>query len=75
MEQIGIGECELFMGHVEPQNLKGAALKNWRLSTPLTYFEGIRKQFDKAGIELAAYSINFRDSFSDAASSERSRKL
>ncbi len=66
MVQIGIGECELYMGHVEPENLKGAELRKWRLSTPLTYFEQIRKKFDKAGIELAAYSLNFRDSFSDA---------
>jgi sugar phosphate isomerase/epimerase len=66
MVQIGIGECELFFGHVEPQNLKGAALKDWRLSTPLSYFEQVRKKFDKAGIQLAAYSLNFRDNFSDA---------
>jgi sugar phosphate isomerase/epimerase len=66
MVQIGIGECELYMGHVEPQNLKGAGLRDWRISTPLTYFQGIRKRFDKAGIQIAAYSLNFRDSFSDA---------
>jgi sugar phosphate isomerase/epimerase len=65
MVQIGIGECELFFGHVEPKNLKGEALKEWRLSTPLSYFEQVRKKFDKAGIQLAAYSLNFRDDFSD----------
>ncbi len=66
MQQIGIGECELYMGHVEPQGLSGAALKSWRLTTPLTYFEQIRRKFDTAGIELSAYSLNFKDSFSDA---------
>ncbi|MFL6350806.1 MAG: sugar phosphate isomerase/epimerase family protein [Bryobacteraceae bacterium] len=66
MVQIGIGECELYMGHVEPQDLHGSALKDWRLTTPLSYFEEIRKKFDRAGIELSAYSLNFRDSFSDA---------
>lgn len=66
MKQIGLGECELYMGHVEPQNLSGEALKHWRLTTPLSYFEQIRSKFDTAGIELSAYSLNFRDSFSDA---------
>ena len=66
MKQIGIGECELFMGHVEPKDLKGAALTRWRLETPLDYFQGIRKKFDDAGIKIYAYCLNFRDDFSDA---------
>jgi sugar phosphate isomerase/epimerase len=66
MREIGIGECELYMGHVEPQDLHGDALTNWRLATPLSHFHQIRKRFDDAGIELSAYSLNFRDSFSDA---------
>ena len=65
MREIGIGECELYMGHVEPSGLKGEQLKKWRVTTPLSYFEGIRKKFDNAGIELYAYSLNFRDGFSD----------
>jgi sugar phosphate isomerase/epimerase len=65
MKEIGIGECELYMGHVEPQNLHGAALKQWRLTTPLSYFRNVRKKFDDAGIELYAYSLNFDDDFSD----------
>jgi sugar phosphate isomerase/epimerase len=65
MREIGIGECELFMGHVEPQNLEGTALKDWRLKTPLSYFREVRSKFDDAGIALPAYSLNFRDNFSD----------
>ena len=65
MSSIGIGECELFMGHAEPSGLKGEELKRWRLTTPLTYFHDIRKKFDAAGIQLYAYSLNFRDAFSD----------
>lgn len=65
MKEIGIGECELYMGHVEPPGLKGVQLKNWRLTTPLHYFENIRKKFDDAGIELYAYSLNFHDRFSN----------
>lgn len=65
MKEIGIGECELYMGHAEPQNLHGTALKQWRLTTPLSYFQNIRRKFDNAGIELYAYSLNFDDNFSD----------
>ena len=65
MKKIGIGECELFMGHVEPSDLKGERLRKWRLSTPLSYFHGVREKFDKAGIDLYAYSLNFNDGFSD----------
>ena len=65
MQQIGIGECELYMGHVEPAHLEGAALRGWRLSAPLSHFHQVREKLDKAGIVLGAYSINFRDNFSD----------
>ncbi len=65
MKEIGIGECELYMGHAEPPGLKGEQLKKWRLTIPLSHFEDIRKKFDNAGIELYAYSLNFRDSFSE----------
>ena len=66
MKQIGIAECELYMGHVEPAGLKDEPLKQWRLATPLSYFESVRSKFDKAGIKLSAYSLNFKDSFTDA---------
>ncbi len=66
MREIGIGECELYMGHVEPADTHGEALKKWRLTTPLSYFRQIRQKFDDAGVGLSAYSLNFRDSFSDA---------
>ncbi len=64
MKQIGLGECELAMGHVEPKGMSGEDLKNWRIATPLSYFEDIRKKFDAAGIRLYAYSLNFNDGFS-----------
>jgi sugar phosphate isomerase/epimerase len=65
MREIGLGECELFMGHVEPKRLRGEKLKNWRLTTPLSYFHDIREKFDNAGIDLYAYTLNFEDRFSD----------
>ena len=64
MKQIGLSECELAMGHVEPKGMSGEDLKNWRIETPLSYFEDIRKKFDAAGIRLYAYSLNFNDGFS-----------
>ena len=66
MEQIGIGECELYMGHVEPPTLSRTALRAWRLATPLSHFQQIRNQFDHAGIRLSAYSLNFKDDFADS---------
>jgi len=65
MKQIGIGECELFMGHVEPAGMRGEDLKKWRLSTPMSYFEDIRRKFDAAGIQILAYTLNIHDDFSD----------
>jgi sugar phosphate isomerase/epimerase len=64
MKQIGLSECELAMGHVEPKGMSGEDLKNWRINTPLSYFEDIRKKFDAAGIRIYAYSLNFNDGFS-----------
>jgi sugar phosphate isomerase/epimerase len=64
MKQIGLSECELAMGHVEPAGMSGDDLKNWRINTPLSYFEDIRKKVAAAGIRIYAYSLNFKDSFS-----------
>jgi sugar phosphate isomerase/epimerase len=61
----GLGECEISQLHVEPQDLRGAALREWRLSVPLSEFRDIRRQFDDAGILLYAYAYNFRKEMSD----------
>jgi sugar phosphate isomerase/epimerase len=76
MAKIGIGSCELWEGHVEPQDLQGKvyqgdaqareALRRWRLTTPLNHFKAIRRKFEQAGIDLYAYNLSFRDDFSDA---------
>jgi sugar phosphate isomerase/epimerase len=65
MQRIGIGQCELYYGHVEPKGLTGAALKKWRLETPLDYFTAIRARFKDAGIKIFAYTFGFRDNLSD----------
>ncbi|MGA2984624.1 MAG: sugar phosphate isomerase/epimerase [Terriglobia bacterium] len=64
-QAVGLGECELFEGHVDPPGLKGEELKKWRLEAPLSTFKEIRKKFDDAGILLYAYNYSFRKDFSD----------
>lgn len=41
-------------------------LRQWRLSTPTDHFRSIQKKFDTAGIEIFAYTLNFRDDYTDA---------
>ena len=104
MKQIGLTECELFAGHVEPRPPRqsaggppptppaappatgqaGAAppapppgarpggnpalreeVRKWRLTTPLSHFTGVKKQFDAAGIKIQAYNLSFNESFTD----------
>jgi sugar phosphate isomerase/epimerase len=40
-------------------------LRQWRLTTPASYFHGVRKQFDDAGIDVFAYTLNFSKDFTD----------
>jgi sugar phosphate isomerase/epimerase len=64
MSEIGIGECELYSGHVEPR--KGREeLRTWRLTVPMDHFKDVRRKFDDAGIRLHAYNYSFNDGFSD----------
>lgn len=67
MLAAGLKSCEMWQGHVEPggRDLPREVLRRWRLEVPLRMFEGIRKRFDKAGIDLYAYNLSFRDDFSD----------
>ena len=63
---VGLSECELYQGHVEPDNLKGEALRKWRLTVPMSHFHEVRRKFDKAGINLYAYNYSFRKDFTQA---------
>jgi len=66
---VGLSECELSMGHVEPEFPRGPegreALRKWRLNVSLDDIRQIRRKFDHAGIELSAYAYNIRDDFTD----------
>jgi sugar phosphate isomerase/epimerase len=65
-QTIGIGECELYQGHVEPEHLSREALRHWRLTVPLAHFHAVRRKFDRAGVLLYAYNYSFRKDFTDA---------
>lgn len=74
LTECGIGEIELFAPHIEPAIAGGRGgeaqrareeLRRWRLSTPAGHFESVRQRFDDAGITLFAYTVNFRNDFSD----------
>ena len=60
----GIGEIELFSPDLQPR-LAREDLRKWRLSTPMEHFKAVRKKFEDAGIALFAYTVNFRNDFTD----------
>ncbi|HEV8484372.1 MAG TPA: sugar phosphate isomerase/epimerase [Blastocatellia bacterium] len=72
MVEIGLSSCELWQAHVEPPRERFArepnpreALRKWRLTVPMDEFKAVRAKFDRAGIDLYAYNLSFRDDFSD----------
>jgi sugar phosphate isomerase/epimerase len=64
--EVGLGECELYEGHLQQGKLKGEEMKKWRMETPLSFFQDVRKKFDNAGILIYAYNYSFRKDFTDA---------
>jgi sugar phosphate isomerase/epimerase len=63
--ECGIGEIELFSPDLEPSRLPREEIRKWRLSTPMDHFKAVKKQFNDAGISLFAYTVNFRDDYTD----------
>jgi sugar phosphate isomerase/epimerase len=75
MVDCGLGECEAYGPLLEPGDLTDRMrsqqasaeeraqardeLAKWRASVPLDYFQGIRKKFNAAGIEIWSYTSNF----------------
>src|SRR5258706_15287105 len=58
MLEVGLSECELWQGHIEPKEEKGrrAALREWRVSGSMGGFEDGRKKFYDAGVEPYTYN-------------------
>ena len=77
MKDTGLSETELWAPQIEPVTTAGRgasneerqrareALRRWRLDTPLDHFRGIRKQFDAAGLSIAAYNYSPGADFTD----------
>jgi sugar phosphate isomerase/epimerase len=67
-QTVGLGECELTQSHVEPDEDKVSRdkLREWRLNTPMSFFEDVRARFDKAGVRLYAYNYSFRRDMNEA---------
>lgn len=67
MAEIGIGECELWQGHLEPPRRQTSReeLRRWRLEVPLSVFEETARKFQEAGVRIHAYNYSFRDDFTD----------
>src|SRR5882724_3350568 len=67
MLEVGLSECELWQGHIEPKKEAGRdSLREWRTTVSMDVFKEVRKKFDDAGIKLYAYNYSFRDEFTDA---------
>ncbi len=64
MVDVGLSECELYQGHVEPKGSRDD-LRKWRTTVSMDVFKGVRKKFDDAGVRLYAYNYSFRDDFTD----------
>jgi sugar phosphate isomerase/epimerase len=41
------------------------ALRQWRISTPASYYKTVRSKFDAAGINVFAYTLGFNADFTD----------
>jgi sugar phosphate isomerase/epimerase len=41
-------------------------LRQWRLTTPIDHFKAVAKKFNDAGIKIDAYTMNYRNDFTDA---------
>jgi sugar phosphate isomerase/epimerase len=79
MKEIGIAECELWSGHLEPRPTMVAGpdgrqrppegwrdeVRAWRLTAPVVKFRDVKQSFKDAGVVLQAYNVSFNDSFTD----------
>lgn len=74
MVQNGLGVVELHATWVEPRFTDPSLtadqardkIRQWRLNTPASYYEAIRKEAEGYGISIFAYWTGFNDSHTDA---------
>src|SRR5947209_8117421 len=46
MQEVGLGECELFEGHVGPPHASREEMRKWRLTVPLDEIRKVRRKVD-----------------------------
>ncbi len=63
MKEIGLGEAELWDGHILPKGKDELAA--WRKNPPLDQMRAIRRKFDDAGVDLYALTYGFNKSWGD----------
>ncbi len=69
MREIGLGECEMWSGHMERpggKRMPREELRDWRLGVDLAEYEKVGAMFHEAGIDLYAFNYSIRDDFTDA---------
>jgi sugar phosphate isomerase/epimerase len=66
MRKVGLSNCELWQGHVEPDGISRHDLRRWRETVSLDDFGKIKDKFHRGGITITAYNLSFKDDFSDA---------
>lgn len=64
MLEVGLSECELWQGHIEPK-VGREELRKWRTEVSMDVFKEVAKKFRDAGILLYAYNYSFRDDFTN----------
>lgn len=66
MQKLGLHNCELWQGHVEPRRVARDEMRHWRETVALDVFTGIGEKLARASIALSAYNISIHDDFTDA---------
>jgi len=59
VQQVGVGEVELWSAQVEPTAAEQPDIMKWRDTVSLGYFKDIRKKFNAAGIDIYTYNPRF----------------
>jgi sugar phosphate isomerase/epimerase len=66
MRALGLSPCELWQTHLEPRGVSRDEMRRWRETVSIDEFRRAGGRFRRAGIDLSAYNISFKDDFSDA---------
>jgi sugar phosphate isomerase/epimerase len=64
-KELGLDSWEVGFNNIEPAELSGRELRNWRLTVPLEEFRKVRRKFDSNGIALIGFSFPSRKSVTE----------